>query len=135
MYHKIDNSVLGNAIRNILGNSSAHIIAMTGSYFRGDSVPILEPTDEQKFDKVTYTITSSRGYKHLKSFAMGYSFYRGRYTDALSEVLDTSKKTIIHIPNVNSGESTKDKYDEVDRILEELGDARFDENTGLYFSN
>ncbi|CZQ86531.1 DEAD/DEAH box helicase [Trichococcus ilyis] len=128
-----DNSVLGNAIRNILGNSSAHIIAMTGSYFRGDSVPILEPTDEQKFDKVTYTYYEQlEGYKHLKSFAMGYSFYRGRYTDALSEVLDTSKKTIIHIPNVNSGESTKDKYDEVDRILEELGDAKFDENTGLW---
>ena len=118
MYHKDENSVLGNAMRNIMGNSSAHIVAMTGSYFRGDSVPILEPTDEQKFDKVTYTYYEQlEGYKYLKSFAMGYSFYRGRYTDALSEVLDTSKKTIIHIPNVNSGESTKDKYDEVDRIL------------------
>lgn len=128
-----DNSVLGKAMRNIIGNSSAHIIAMTGSYFRGDSVPILEPSDEQKFDKVTYTYYEQlEGYKYLKSFAMGYSFYRGRYTDALSEVLDTSKKTIIHIPNVNSGESTKDKYDEVDRILEELGDAKFDENTGLW---
>ncbi|MBV7505642.1 DEAD/DEAH box helicase family protein [Bacillus sp. sid0103] len=128
-----DNSVLGNAMRNIMGNSSAHIVAMTGSYFRGDSVPILEPTDEQKFDKVTYTYYEQlEGYKYLKSFAMGYSFYQGRYTDALSEVLDTTKKTIIHIPNVNSGESTKDKYDEVDRILEELGDAKFDENTGLW---
>lgn len=128
-----DNSVLGNALRNIMGNSTAHIMAMTGSYFRGDSVPILEPADEQKFDKVTYTYYEQlEGYKYLKSFAMGYSFYRGRYTDALSEVLDTSKKIIIHIPNVNSGESTKDKYDEVDRILEELGDAKFDENTGLW---
>ncbi|GAB2025951.1 ATP-dependent helicase [Lactovum odontotermitis] len=128
-----DNSVLGNALRNIMGNSSAHIVAMTGSYFRGDSVPILEPADEQKFEKVTYTYYEQlEGYRYLKSFAMGYSFYRGRYTDALSEVLDTTKKTIIHIPNVNSGESTKDKYDEVDRILEELGDARFDEETGLW---
>lgn len=128
-----DNSVLGNAIRNIIGNSKAHVVAMTGSYFRGDSVPILEPADEQKFDKVTYTYYEQlEGYEYLKSFAMGYSFYRGRYTDALAEVLDTSKKTIIHIPNVNSGESTKDKYDEVDRILEELGDANFDEDTGLW---
>lgn len=128
-----DNSVLGNALRNIMGNSNAHILAMTGSYFRGDSVPILEPADEQKFDKVTYTYYEQlEGYKYLKSFAMGYSFYRGRYTDALSEVLDTSKKTIIHIPNINSGESTKDKYDEVDRILEELGDAKLDDNTGLW---
>ncbi len=128
-----DNSVLGNALRNIMGNSTAHIVAMTGSYFRGDSVPILEPTDEQKFDKVTYTYYEQlEGYKYLKSFAMGYSFYRGRYTDALSEVLDTTKKTIIHIPSPNSGESTKEKYDEVDRILDELGEVQFDPETGLY---
>lgn len=128
-----NNSVLGNALRNIVGNSSAHIIAMTGSYFRGDSVPILEPDDEKKFNKVTYTYYEQlEGYEYLKSFAMGYSFYRGRYTDALAEVLDTSKKTLIHIPNVNSGESTKDKYDEVDRILEYLGEAVFDENTGMW---
>lgn len=128
-----DNSVLGNALRNILDNSTAHVVAMTGSYFRGDSVPILAPEDEQKFDKVSYTYYEQlEGYKYLKSFAMGYNFYRGRYTDALHEVLDTSKKTIIHIPNVNSGESTKDKYDEVDRILDELGQAVPDPKTGLW---
>lgn len=128
-----DNSVLGNALRNILDNSTAHVVAMTGSYFRGDSVPILAPEDEQKFDKVSYTYYEQlEGYQYLKSFAMGYNFYRGRYTDALHEVLDTSKKTIIHIPNVNSGESTKDKYDEVDRILDELGQAVPDSKTGLW---
>ena len=128
-----DNSVLGNALRNILANSTAHVVAMTGSYFRGDSVPILAPEDEQKFDKVSYTYYEQlEGYQYLKSFAMGYNFYRGRYTDVLHEVLDTSKKTIIHIPNVNSGESTKDKYDEVDRILDELGQAVPDPKTGLW---
>lgn len=128
-----DNSILGNALRNILANSTAHVVAMTGSYFRGDSVPILAPEDEQKFDKVSYTYYEQlEGYQYLKSFAMGYNFYRGRYTDALHEVLDTSKKTIIHIPNVNSGESTKDKYDEVDRILDELGQAVPDPKTGLW---
>lgn len=128
-----DNSVLGNALRNILANSTAHVVAMTGSYFRGDSVPILAPEDEQKFDKVSYTYYEQlEGYKYLKSFAMGYNFYRDRYTDALHEVLDTSKKTIIHIPNVNSSESTKDKYDEVDRILDELGQAVPDPKTGLW---
>ena len=128
-----DNSVSGNALRNILANSTAHTVAMTGSYFRGDSVPILAPEDEQKFDKVSYTYYEQlEGYQYLKSFAMGYNFYRGRYTDALHEVLDTSKKTIIHIPNVNSGESTKDKYDEVDRILDELGQAVPDPKTGLW---
>lgn len=128
-----ESSVLGNALRNIMSNSSAHIIAMTGSYFRGDSIPILDSADEIKFESVTYTYYEQlEGYKYLKSFAMGYSFYQGRYTDVLSEVLDTSKKTIIHIPNVNSGESTKDKYDEVDRILSQLGDAIYSEETGIW---
>lgn len=128
-----ESSILGNAVRNVMGKSSAHIIAMTGSYFRGDSIPILESTDEQKFENITYTYYEQlEGYKYLKSFAMGYSFYRGKYTEALTEVLDTTKKTIIHIPNINSGESTKEKYDEVDRILGELGDAKYDERTGLW---
>lgn len=130
-----DNSVLGNALRSIMNNSSAHILAMTGSYFRGDSVPILEPIDENKFDKVTYTYYEQlEGYKYLKSFAMGYSFYRGKYTDALENVIDISKKMIIHIPNVNSGESTKDKYAEVDEILDLIvGDGQLNKNkNGIY---
>ncbi|EOG9414187.1 DEAD/DEAH box helicase [Listeria monocytogenes] len=119
-----DNSVLGNALRSIMSNSNAHILAMTGSYFRGDSVQILEPADEDKFDKVTYTYYEQlEGYKYLESFAMGYSFYRGKYTDALDKVIDVTKKSIIHIPNVNSGESTKDKYAEVDEILDLLTDG------------
>ncbi len=120
-----ESSVLGNALRNIMKNSNAHIFAMTGSYFRGDSVPILEPSDEQMFNRVTYTYYEQlEGYKYLKSFAMGYSFYRGKYTDALKDIVPEfiDKKTIIHIPNVNSGESTKDKYGEVDDILDQLGD-------------
>ena len=63
---------------------------------------------------------------------MGYNFYRGRYTDALHEVLDTSKKTIIHIPNVNSGESTKDKYDEVGPNFRRTEQAVPDPKTGLW---
>lgn len=130
-----DNSVLGNALRSIMANSTAHIIAMTGSYFRGDSVQILEPADEEKFDKVTYTYYEQlEGYRYLKSFAMGYKFYRGKYTDALDQVIDITKKTIIHIPNVNSGESTKDKYAEVDEILDYIvGDGTFIHNEhGIY---
>ena len=119
-----DNSVLGNALRSIMANSNAHILAMTGSYFRGDSVQILEPADEDKFDKVTYTYYEQlEGYEYLKSFAMGYSFYRGKYTEALDNVIEIDKKSIIHIPNVNSGESTKDKYAEVDEILDLLTDG------------
>jgi len=133
-----DSSVLGNALRSIMSNSSAHILAMTGSYFRGDSVQILEPNDEDKFEKVTYTYYEQlNGYQYLKSFAMGYSFYRGQYTEALDEVIDVSKKSIIHIPNINSSESTKDKYDEVDRIMDLISDGGniYQNSDGIYEVN
>jgi hypothetical protein len=38
------------------------------------------------------------------------------------QVLDPKEKTILHIPNVNSRESTKDKIREVEQIIEELGE-------------
>lgn len=119
-----DNSVLGEVLRDVLRNSTAHIFAMTGSYFRGDSIPILDTQDEQLFDRVTYTYYEQlEGYKYLKSFAMAYKFYRGQYFEALEELVPEfiDKKTIIHIPNVNSAESTRDKYGEVDKILDLLG--------------
>lgn len=119
-----DNSVLGEVLRDVLRNSTAHIFAMTGSYFRGDSIPILDTQDEQLFDRVTYTYYEQlEGYKYLKSFAMAYKFYRGQYFEALEELVPEfiDKKTIIHIPNVNSVESTRDKYGEVDKILDILG--------------
>lgn len=115
-------SRLGELLRSIMQNSSAHIIAMTGSYFRGDSVPVLTPEDEAKFDKVTYNYYEQlNGYTYLKSLGIGYHFYQGRYTSAIMEVLDTDKKTILHIPSVNSGESLKDKYGEVDFIIDHIG--------------
>ncbi|EGO6685348.1 ATP-dependent helicase [Enterococcus faecalis] len=118
------NSKLGELLRSVLRNSTCHVVAMTGSYFRGDSVPILEPQDEELFDKVTYTYYEQLdGYEYLKSFGIGYHFYQGKYLSAINEVLDTSKKTIIHIPNVNSIESTKDKEMEVDQILDLIGEV------------
>lgn len=117
-----DGNKLGAMLDDIIKNSSAHVIAMTGSYFRGDQVPILSPETESKFTQVTYTYYEQlNGYKHLKSLGLGYHFYQGKYFDALEHVLDTTKKTIIHIPNVNSRESSKNKYDEVDRILGAIG--------------
>ncbi len=104
--------------------SSAHVIAMTGSYFRGDSVPILAPEDESRFTHVVYNYYEQlNGYEHLKSLGIGYHFYQGKYTTAINEILDTDKKTILHIPNVNSGESTKDKYAEVDYIIDSIGEV------------
>lgn len=118
------NSKLGELLRSVLRNSTCHVVAMTGSYFRGDSVPILEPQDEELFDKVTYTYYEQLdGYEYLKSFGIGYHFYQGKYLTAINEVLDKGKKTIIHIPNVNSIESTKDKEMEVDQILDLIGEV------------
>lgn len=124
---------LGGLIDSLMKESSAHIVAMTGSYFRGDTVPILLAEDEAKFTKVTYTYYEQlNGYQHLKSLGIGYHFYQGQYKDALPTVLDPSKRTIIHIPNVNSGESTKDKHAEVDAILDVLGEvSKRDPETGI----
>jgi len=117
-------SKLGELLRLIMEKSTAHIVAMTGSYFRGDSVPVLQPEDEEKFTNVTYTYYEQlNGYTYLKSLGIGYNFYQGNYTEAILDVLDTDKKTILHIPNVNSGESLKRKYDEVNFILDAIGDV------------
>ena len=37
---------LGQLLRAVMAKSEAHIVAMTGSYFRGDSVPVLLPEQE-----------------------------------------------------------------------------------------
>ncbi len=126
---------LGELIRAIMSESSAHILAMTGSYFRGDSIPVLMPNDEAKFYKVTYNYYEQlNGYKYLKSLGIGYHFYQGKYTSAIHEVLDTDKKTILHIPNVNSGESTKDKLREVDAIIDIIGKVlKIDNETKIIY--
>lgn len=118
-----ENSRLGELVRSVMAHTNAHIAAMTGSYFRGDAVPVLHPEDEARFDKVTYNYYEQlNGYDHLKSLGIGYHFYQGRYLDAIGEVLDTDLKTILHIPSVQSGESTKDKIREVDEILDAIGE-------------
>jgi len=115
-------SRLGALVRSVMKNTNAHIVAMTGSYFRGDAIPVLEPEDEARFRKITYNYYEQLdGYTHLKSLGIGYHFYQGRYTEAIGEILDTDKKTILHIPNVQSGESTKDKHREVDEIIDAFG--------------
>lgn len=132
---------LGEVMKSIMAKSNAHIIAMTGSYFRGDNIPVLLPEDEARFAKVTYNYYEQlNGYEYLKSLGIGYHFYQGRYfkkqpdreMSALAEILDESKKTIIHIPSVNSAESSKEKYEEVGHIIDVLGDLEYqDETTGV----
>ena len=116
-------SKLGQHLGQLIERDRVHIVAMTGSYFRGDASPVLAPEDEAKFDTVTYTYYEQlNGYEYLKQLDIGYFFYTGSYADDILKVLDPAEKTIVHIPNVNSRESMGDKIKEVEHIIEELGD-------------
>lgn len=113
---------LGSQLAAFIARDKAHIVAMTGSYFRGDATPVLTPEDEGKFETVTYTYYEQlNGYEHLKALNIGYYFYTGRYLEAIEHCLDPARKTIVHIPSVNARESTKDKVAEVNEILHYLG--------------
>lgn len=118
-----EGNVLGSQLKQLVARDKVHIVAMTGSYFRGDANPVLMPEDEAKFDTVTYTYYEQlNGYEYLKTLNIGYYFYSGAYSDEILSVLDPNEKTIIHIPNVNSRESMGDKIKEVEHIIEELGE-------------
>ena len=128
-------SKLGELLRALINTTTAHILAMTGSYFRGDCVAVLSPSDERKFTKVTYNYYEQlNGYQYLKSLGIGFHFYNGVYFNALMDrdVLNLDKKTIIYIPSVNSSESTKEKLLEVDKILECIGAYQYVDDNGIY---
>ncbi|WP_299785170.1 DEAD/DEAH box helicase [uncultured Marivita sp.] len=118
-----DDNRLGEILRKLLTREKAHVMAMTGSYFRGDSVPVLRPEDEARFKSITYSYYEQlEGYEHLKSLGISYSFYRGRYISAIPDVLDTDRKTIIHIPHRGSAEAFGEKHDEVGLIMGAIGE-------------
>jgi hypothetical protein len=127
-------NVLGSHLAQVMARDKTHIVAMTGSYFRGDTVAVLTPEDENRFETVTYTYYEQlNGYTYLKSLDIGYFFYTGRYLDAIMKVLDPALKTIVHIPNVNSRESLKDKHREVEEIMDALGTWKgVDSATGFH---
>lgn len=125
---------LGAQLGQFIARDKVHLVAMTGSYFRGDAEAVLSPQDEANFDTVTYTYYEQlNGYEYLKTLDIGYYFYSGSYADDILSVLNPNEKTIIHIPNVNSRESTKDKIKEVEHIIEELGNLLgTDPTTGFH---
>ena len=125
---------LGAHLGQLIARDRVHIVAMTGSYFRGDAEAVLSPEDEAKFDTVTYTYYEQlNGYEHLKTLDIGYFFYTGSYADDLLAVLNPVEKTILHIPNVNARESTGDKHKEVDHIIDALGEwQETDPETGFH---
>lgn len=128
---------LGSQLSEFIGRDKVHLVAMTGSYFRGDSEAVLAPAEEARFETVTYTYYEQlNGYRWLKSLDIGYFFYTGRYVDAVAKVLDPRLKTIVHIPNVNARESLKDKEREVNEIMSALGDWQgVDPATGFHLVN
>lgn len=125
---------LGSQLGEFIARDKVHLIAMTGSYFRGDSEAVLGPADEAKFETVTYTYYEQlNGYRWLKTLDIGYFFYTERYVDAIAKVLDPALKTIVHIPNVNARESLKNKQREVDEIMHSLGEWKgVDPITGFH---
>ena len=124
---------LGQHLGEFIARDKIHLVAMTGSYFRGDAEAVLTPQDEAKFDSVTYTYYEQlNGYQYLKTLDIGYFFYSGSYAEDILSVLDPNEKTIVHIPNVNSRESTKDKHREVEHIIDALGEWQgTDSQTGF----
>lgn len=119
-----ENNRLGSFIRRLLNETSAHILAMTGSYFRGDAVPVMRPEDEALFQPtINYNYYQQlNGYRWLKSLGIGYAFFQGNYLTAISDVLDTTKKTLIHIPHPNSKTGAfMDKHDQVAEIIKHIG--------------
>lgn len=79
---------LGDHVRQLMTRDKTHIVAMTGSYFRGDAEALLHPEDESKFDTITYTYYEQlNGYQYLKQLDIGYFFYAGSYTSSLTEII------------------------------------------------
>ena len=128
-----ENNVLGSQVSQLIAHGKAHLVAMTGSYFRGDAAPVLLPEDEAGFETVTYTYFEQlNGYEYLKTLNIGYFFYSGPYLDDLEKVLDNKLKTIVHIPNVNARESLNDKIKEAEGVMAILGTWRdTDDATGF----
>ena len=136
-FHHVSSSPdnkLGSQLGDFIARDKVHVVAMTGSYFRGDSAAVLAPADEARFETITYTYYEQlNGYEWLKSLDIGYFFYTGPYVDAVTKVLDPALKTIVHIPNVNARESLKDKQREVDEIMHGLGEWKsVDPATGFH---
>ncbi|WP_300321515.1 DEAD/DEAH box helicase [Idiomarina sp.] len=132
-----EESKLGELLSDVLMRDRAHVIAMTGSYFRGDDVAIMRPEDEGRFTHVSYTYWEQMSaYKHLKTLKINYSFYSaldGSYLQALPKILDLNKKTIIHIPHRNSPECAGSKHQEVDTIIDMMGELQdVEEETNFY---
>lgn len=118
-----DNNRLGVILRQLISREQCHILAMTGSYFRGDADPVLRPEDEERFQKIVFSYYEQlEGYEFLKALGINYEFYKGNYIKGLPGVLNPAQKTIIHIPHRGSSEAFDTKQNEVGRIIDFIGE-------------
>lgn len=84
---------LGNVVHSLMQHNKAHIVAMTGSYFRGDRIPVLDTKDEQLFEQVIYTYYQQlNGYKYLKQLKLDYSFYDDTWLSGLDLIINPQHK-------------------------------------------
>ena len=124
---------LGEHVHQLMERGKTDVVAMTGSYFRGDAEAVLHPNDESKFETVTYTYYQQlNGYQYLKQLDLAYFFYQGSYLErfysngtpkaSIFDVLRADEKTIVHIPNVNARETPSDKIKQAEEILNGLGE-------------
>lgn len=128
-----DNNRLGVILRSLIARGQCHVMAMTGSYFRGDADPVLRVEDEDRFTKITYSYYEQlEGYEFLKALGINYEFYKGNYINGLAGVLDPNQKTIIHIPHRGSSEAFDSRANESGRIIDFLGEiVGFEAETGF----
>jgi len=100
---------LGAHLGEFMARNRAHIVAMTGSYFRATRRPCCtRKTRRSSRPSPTPTTSSSTATSISSSSTSAISSTRQLH-DEILKVLDPNEKTIVHIPNVNSRESTKDK--------------------------
>ncbi len=87
-------SRLGDHVRQLMARSKTHLVAMTGSYYRGDAEAVLfTQDDEAKFDTITYTYYEQlNGYQYLKQLDIGYVFYQRRPTPTRLSMSSTRRK-------------------------------------------
>lgn len=84
-----EDSRLGEVVHSLINDSKAHIIAMTGSYFRGDRIPVLDAEDEQQFEQVVYTYYQQlNGYTWLKNLKLDYTFYDTNWLEGLDLMIN-----------------------------------------------
>ncbi len=118
---KIDNNGIGKLVEHLLNKSEGNIQVglTTASFFRGDRRGLLTEEMERKF--VRYNLPYDKylkSMKYLESFSFDFLICGNDYIKGIELLVNQRKgKDIIYIPHPNSQHSTREKYREVERII------------------